>query len=244
MFSGFSAELVFDARDLLGEGRSWDVHTRGRSCGLTSNGDSCAGIAPSMAGGASFQCRAARARSRDAMSRPSVVAVEDGVVMIDARSGGQLSHVPVAPEDLRSRMNDGKCDRAGRFWAGTMALDDRVGANALYRLDPDLTVTRALSGVTLSNGLDWSPDGRTMYYIDTPTQGVDAFDGALDAVVRLPVTQVTSCCFGGRALDELFTSARIGLNAEELAGQPLAGGVFRARPGSRGLAAGGFAPSS
>lgn len=73
------------------------------------------------------------------------------------------------------RFNDGKADPWGRFWAGTM-LDDPPGACALYRLDPDRSLHTMVTEVSCSNGLAWSPDGATMYYIDTPTGGVDAFD--------------------------------------------------------------------
>jgi sugar lactone lactonase YvrE len=76
----------------------------------------------------------------------------------------------------RARFNDGKCDPAGRFLAGTMAYDLTSGAGCLYRLDPDRSVTRLLTGVTISNGLAWSGDGTTLYYIDSPAQGIDAFD--------------------------------------------------------------------
>ncbi len=75
-----------------------------------------------------------------------------------------------------NRMNDGKCDAAGRFWAGTMAFDVTPGVACLYRLDPDYRVSCVLTDVTLSNGLDWSADNRHMYYIDSTTQRVDAFD--------------------------------------------------------------------
>lgn len=71
---------------------------------------------------------------------------------------------------------DGKCDPAGRFLAGTMAYDLTPGAAFLYRLDPGLSVTMLLDAVTISNGLAWTADGTTMYYIDMATQGVDAFD--------------------------------------------------------------------
>ncbi len=74
------------------------------------------------------------------------------------------------------RMNDGKCDPQGRLWAGSMAYDARPGAGALYRLDRDLTVHEVVPAVTISNGLAWTPDGTTMFYIDTPTGRVDAFD--------------------------------------------------------------------
>jgi sugar lactone lactonase YvrE len=83
---------------------------------------------------------------------------------------------PVEADVPTNRMNDGKCDPGGRFWAGTMAFEVTPGAAALYRLDPDLQVTRVVSGVTLSNGLGWSLDGRQMFYIDSMSHGVDVFD--------------------------------------------------------------------
>ncbi|TDV53715.1 gluconolactonase [Actinophytocola oryzae] len=73
------------------------------------------------------------------------------------------------------RFNDGKADAWGRFWAGTM-LDRTDGGAALYRLDPDHSLHTMATGVSVSNGLGWSPDGATMYYTDTRTGGVDAFD--------------------------------------------------------------------
>ncbi|MGR7025279.1 SMP-30/gluconolactonase/LRE family protein [Geodermatophilus sp. URMC 62] len=88
---------------------------------------------------------------------------EDGTarVLLDlpAEGGG--------PDDGGTRMNDGACDRAGRFYAGTMAFDERPGAGALYRLDTDGTVTTVLDGLTVSNGLGWSPDERTVYLADS-----------------------------------------------------------------------------
>jgi sugar lactone lactonase YvrE len=74
------------------------------------------------------------------------------------------------------QFNDGGCDPQGRFYCGSMAVDNTPGAGTLYRLDPDGTVHVALREVTVSNGIGWSPDGGTAYYIDTPTMRVDAFD--------------------------------------------------------------------
>lgn len=95
-----------------------------------------------------------------------------------------------------NRFNDGKCDPAGRFWAGTMAMagENRSGAGNLYRMDTNQSVYRMLSGVTTSNGIAWSLDHKTMYYIDTPTKRVDAFNYDLDSgaiskrreVIRFP----------------------------------------------------------
>jgi len=80
-----------------------------------------------------------------------------------------------------TRMNDGGCDRAGRFYGGTMAFDERPGAGALYRLDLDGTVTAVLDGLTVSNGLGWSPDDATMYLSDSGAKVVWAFDHDLAA---------------------------------------------------------------
>jgi sugar lactone lactonase YvrE len=84
----------------------------------------------------------------------------------------------------RIRMNDGKCDAQGRFWAGSMSEDGVQGAATLYRLDPDLTLTAVLRGVTISNGLAWSADGGTLFHADTPTQRIDAFTVTGDGTLR------------------------------------------------------------
>jgi sugar lactone lactonase YvrE len=93
---------------------------------------------------------------------------EDGRVTVLAE--------PEAGQGGRTRMNDGACDPQGRFWAGSMAYDERPGAGTLYRMDHDGTVTAVVRGVTISNGLGWSPDGTTMYYADSGAGTVDAFD--------------------------------------------------------------------
>jgi sugar lactone lactonase YvrE len=76
----------------------------------------------------------------------------------------------------RFRFNDAKCDAQGRLWAGTLSRDFEKGAAALYRFDPDGGVTEALGGLTLANGLDWSPAGDIFYFVDSLDLSVDAFD--------------------------------------------------------------------
>lgn len=105
-----------------------------------------------------------------------VLAARDGFLTLDPRTGAVTMLAPVESDRPGNRMNDGACDRAGRFYAGTKAEDDTPGAGALYRLDPDHSVHQILSGVTISNGIGWSPGERAMYYTDSPTGRVDLLD--------------------------------------------------------------------
>jgi sugar lactone lactonase YvrE len=80
---------------------------------------------------------------------------------------GEVAELAVAPGLPGTRMNDGKCDRSGRFYAGTMDADEAPGRGSFYRLEPDLNVTEIYTGIGISNGLGWSPDDGLMYYIDS-----------------------------------------------------------------------------
>lgn len=204
-----------------------------------------------------------------------------------AEDGTQTLIVDPEKELPDNRFNDGKCDPAGRFWAGTMHLDENEPSGSLYVLDQNLQVKKMLSNITISNGLAWTDDHKTMYYIDSPTKQVVAFDydlstgsisnkrvvvtipegeGIPDGMtidadgnlwvaqwggykvskwdpktgkrldeVKVPAKQVTSCVFGGKNLDELYiTSARRGLDEEELTAYPHSGGVFRVKTDVKG----------
>lgn len=74
-----------------------------------------------------------------------------------------------------NRFNDGKCDPAGRFWAGTLSLVGKKNQAALYRFNPDGTIAKMVDSVSVSNGLAWSSDQQTMYYIDTLSKQVMAY---------------------------------------------------------------------
>jgi xylono-1,5-lactonase len=212
---------------------------------------------------------------------------DQGIALIDPEA--ERFEIIENPEQHlpHNRFNDGKVDRQGRFWAGTMDDLEQDATGSLYRIDPDLRVTAVDTGYRITNGPAFSPDGRTMYHSDTARQVTYAFDlgddGSLsnrrvflqfgpsdghpdgmtvDAegalwitfwggsclrrfspagerleTIGLPVSQPSSCAFGGPDLDRLYvTSASKGLDESASKMQPNAGGLFIITPGVRGLA--------
>jgi sugar lactone lactonase YvrE len=278
------AELLADARATLGEGPVWEpgsetilwVDILGRSVNRTG-----------LDGRTSTVCRtpsdigAVLPRASGGL----VLVIRDGFWALDpgTTEARPLAPLPIPPTH---RFNDAKCDPAGRVLAGTLAYSEDEPTGTLYRLDAGRVET-LVEGVTVSNGLGWTPDGRTMYFIDSTTHRVDAFDydvasgalsnrrpfvtipdeegfpdglavdvdggvwvamwggrrvsrylpdGRLEAVVEVPATHTTSCCFGGAGLDRLYiTSARDRLSDDQLAAEPHAGGVFVVDPGVVGV---------
>lgn len=170
-----TAELVVDGRWELGEGPIWDLQTgsivwvdiMGQQVLRYRPGEERAIALPTPLDVGSVAVR---------RGGGLVAALADGFWLTEPDSEDWIRHRPVEADQPDLRFNDGKCDPSGRFLAGSMAYDKHTGAGALYRLDPDGTVERLLDGVTISNGLAWTPDGGTLYYIDTPLQQVDAFD--------------------------------------------------------------------
>ncbi|CAL9329734.1 SMP-30/gluconolactonase/LRE family protein [Streptomyces sp. enrichment culture] len=104
----------------------------------------------------------------------AVIGVERGFALED--TNGTVTVLDSLWSDEGVRMNEGGCDPDGRFYCGSMAYDGREGAGSLYRLDADGSTTTVLGEVTVSNGLEWSPDGDRAYYADTATGRVDVFD--------------------------------------------------------------------
>ncbi|MCX5415192.1 SMP-30/gluconolactonase/LRE family protein [Streptomyces sp. NBC_00059] len=117
-----------------------------------------------------------------------VVVLRDGVGLYDADGAfSWLAHDPVPGR----RGNDAAVAPDGALWAGTMRYDEAEGGGNLARFAPDGTVTGVLDAVTVSNGTGWSPDGRLMYYTDTPTRRIDVFDVEGERVVnRRPFTVI------------------------------------------------------
>lgn len=105
-----------------------------------------------------------------------VVALRDGIWLADAQARLERKLVDAPYDPSHHRFNDGRVDRDGRFWAGSMNENRDRPSAALYRLDPGGRLDAVIESITVSNGLGWSPDGRTMYHADTPTHSVRAYD--------------------------------------------------------------------
>jgi sugar lactone lactonase YvrE len=106
-----------------------------------------------------------------------MVAIREGFARLDP-SSGRISDLlsPEGHDPATTRFNDGKCDPAGRFWAGTMSISESPGGGALYSLESGGKIRKWLENISISNGIVWSPDCRHMYYIDTPTRVVADFE--------------------------------------------------------------------
>ncbi len=216
-----------------------------------------------------------------------LLALADRLAVLDVDNGRTEDLLAFHEDGSAIRCNDGKCDPQGRFWVGRMAPDGAAGKGTLLCIDGELTVTRRMSGLAVPNGLGWSPDGTSMYFLDSmwhelrefaydPESGVmgdghvlarfpddgslpdgltvDATgclwvarwgagcivrvtpDGAIVDRIDLPVSQATSCTFGGEDLGDLYiTTATEEFTPADFAREPLAGGLFRCRPGVLGL---------
>jgi sugar lactone lactonase YvrE len=105
-----------------------------------------------------------------------VLAMKSGFAFFHPTTGKTEKIADPEPHLPGNRFNDGKCDPAGRFWAGTMAYDMAKGNGSLYCLHPHLTIERKLTGISISNGLAWNKSADTLYFIDTLTHQLTAFN--------------------------------------------------------------------
>ena len=110
----------------------------------------------------------------------ALVALQNGIAHFDLMN--DKIQYKLNPEKAlpNNRFNDGKCDPAGRFWVGSMNLNEKEATGSVYKIGPDFSIETMMSGVTISNGICWSLDCLKMYYIDSPTRQVVAYDFDLE----------------------------------------------------------------
>jgi len=285
MPSGTRFEVVADSRDILGESPTWSETTGclywvdlRRPCLHrlhVASGRKATWPMPEVIGAV--------------VSRQSggvVIALKDGLHAFDPDRSDLVPLVQLEFDRPHNRLNDAKCDAAGRIWCGSMWDYGLHPTGGLYRVDGDLSVTGIRSDVCVANAISFSPDDRTMYFADSrkgqieqaafdvrtgdvgpwsvlvdadavpgvpdgATVDAEGFiwnarykggclarfapDGRLDRLIELPVSQPTSCAFGGPGLRTLFvTTATQKLSESELESQPLAGSLLALDAGVAG----------
>lgn len=288
-------ELVLETKCLLGEGPWWDakpglLYWIGGLDGMFYVYDPKTGVNREYTMGRMVGCVIPCAQGG------VLVNLQDGVFLFDTETEKLTELSDIERNISNNRLNDGGCDSTGRFWFGSMSMTaNQEGrkfetTGSFYSMDGRGRVKKHFGGVGISNGIAWNADETVMFFIDTMTGRVDAFDfdvqhgsiknrrvvvrikpaeGAPDGMtideegmlwvahfgggrvarydpatgaklseVLLPADNVTCCGFGGEKLDELYiTTARTGLTSRQLEQQPLAGGLFRVRPGVHGMPA-------
>ncbi|MBL4662507.1 MAG: SMP-30/gluconolactonase/LRE family protein, partial [Flavobacteriaceae bacterium] len=224
----------------------------------------------------------------------AVIALDAGIYILNTNNGAIEILSDVEKEMAFNRFNDGKCDPNGNLWVGSMHLDESEPLGSVYKVSSDGKTTKMIDSVTISNGIVWTKDASIMYYIDTPTAQIRAYDydkinatisngrtvvsvpetlgypdgmaidekgmlwvglwngngvarfnpktGELMSKIKVPAHNVTACAFGGPNLDKLYiTTARVDMTKEESAKYPLAGSIFVASPGVKGVQSDFFA---
>ncbi len=168
------AKLEVDAKAILGEGTIWHpdenrlywVDIEGRKIHIY-NPETCSDI--------EIETNQRIGTVVPVKGGGILAAMQNGIYFYNITSGTfHFINNPLPDKEIR--FNDGKCDPAGRFWVGSMHLSQITGAASLYRMNRDTSIDEVLREVTVSNGIVWSSDKKTMYYIDSPLRRIDAFD--------------------------------------------------------------------
>ncbi len=170
-----TAEILINSRAILGEGAFWNHKTRELFWIDIENGMFYI-YQPANGNTIQFPMNKRIGTVVPSGDNKALVALEDGIYEINIETG--VTEFLENPDEntTYTRFNDGKCDPAGRFWVGTMPLGTIDKSAHLFRYDPDGSVKVVLDSIQISNGIVWSSDHKKMYYIDTPTSQIKAFD--------------------------------------------------------------------
>lgn len=288
-----TASLEFEITSQLGEGAFWNYKT-GEFYWVDILGKQLHIYSPATKTNRSLPTPSGIGTVVPQTDSTAVVALVDGIYIINTVSGALTPLSDVEKTVTTNRFNDGKADPNGNLWVGSMHYEQTAPQASLYKVAPTGETTKMVDSVTISNGIVWTKDQSTMYYIDTPTGTIQAYDfdsntatisnqrtaavipqamgfpdgmaidsedmlwvglwngnavvrfdpknGKLLSRIEVPAHNVTACAFGGHNLDKLYiTTASVDMTEEEKAKYPLAGSVFVADPGVRGVKSAFFA---
>ena len=281
------AELEYEIKALLGEGAFWNHKTQ--ELYWVDIVDNTLHIYnPSTKKNQAIKTPSSIGTVVPYTSEKAIVALADGIYKIDLKSGGLGLLSDVESNIPENRFNDGKCGPDGNLWVGSIHYNQLKYNASLYKVEENGTTTKMIDSVTNSNGIVWTKNSKTMYYIDTPTQSIKAYDfdintstisneriavkipeedgfpdgmaideedmlwvgmwngkavarfnpisGKLISKIAVPAVNVTSCAFGGENLDVLYiTTSSLGMTDEEVETYPLAGSIFKVKPGVNGV---------
>lgn len=176
----FSIECLLDCQNHLGEGPLWDCE-RGTLHWVDSTGprvgkDAIWRLDPKTGAVKSWSLRKDVGAIALRQKGGAVLALSDGFYAFNFETGEIELIAKVDDDPVRARLNDGKCDRMGRFFAGGMDDQEELGICGLWRLDPDLSLHKIEDGIICSNGPCWSPDDATFYFADTFRNEIWAYD--------------------------------------------------------------------
>jgi len=169
------AVLEFKSNSLLGEGAFWDFKNQNLYW-VDIEGQKLHIYSPDSKMNQTFSTPTRIGTVVPLDQKEAIIALEDGVYKIDTSTGNIELLSDVESKQIENRFNDGKCDINGNLWVGSMHLDQNKPVAALYKINKSGKSEKMLDSITISNGIVWTSDNKTMYYIDTPRGNIRAFD--------------------------------------------------------------------
>ncbi len=282
-----TAKLEFEIMALLGEGAFWNHKTQ-EFYWVDIEGKKLNIYNPQLKENKSIEMPSLIGTVVPYTEDEAVVALLNGIYKVNLQSEELILLSDVESNMPENRFNDGKCDPNGNLWVGSMHFEQSRPNASVYKINEKGESVKMIDSVTISNGIVWTKDSKTMYYIDTPTGNIKAYDfnpesstisngriavevseehgfpdgmaideddmlwvgmwngnavvrfnpktGKLISKIAVPAHNVTSCAFGGENLDVLYiTTSSLDMTEEEQNTYPMAGSIFIADPGIKGV---------
>ena len=281
------AVVEYETKSLLGEGAFWNYKTQ-ELYWVDIEGKQLNIYNPTTKNNRSISMPSLIGTVVPYKENEAVVALVDGIYKVNLLTEEVTLLSDVEFNMPENRFNDGKCDPNGNLWVGSMHFEQSRPNASVYKVNEQGETIKMIDSVTISNGIVWTKDTKTMYYIDTPSANIMAYDfdpdtstisngrvavkvskedgfpdgmtidendmlwvgmwngnaiahfnpktGELIDKIKVPAHNVTSCAFGGKNLDILYiTTSSLDMSEEEQKAYPLAGSIFKAKPGVKGV---------